>query len=529
MSAGLNVVIYQSATSSTPVRSRGAGQNSIDDLQFSTGLPGGYIDCTFTVRQPASQLWDVDTGQKVLIRNGTSIVWWGWIEDVQRTVRGRVAEIQVQALGPWQQLQQRLIVSSAYTSADYTDIKLKEEFAAYCDLISSDYSNIVSTGQTFGGTYNKSYWPISDLVKLICDAGNSSGQQLLFAIWAPAAAWEPVTAGNVVPRPTFDTSDYGSYWTGSTGSWASTTTYHSAPQAVQASYVHASTYNSAYAHDATGGSPKVFPAAASTGYRIDYWYKFGAASGLKVRVDVKWYDSGKSLISTTTGTETTSTGGTDWTNFAQTVTSPAGTVYAQLWIYALIPTAANAVIFDDVYMYAAAAAATATSEPVAHLWARDLSTFDYFLHTTRASLDLLETTRELVNAVTVSYGSSSYTAYGQDTTSQGLYRRRDAVVAAGSEANSMLATAIRDAVLTAKKDPATESNQITLSAPGAIRNQRGRPVELWRLRAGDRLKVADGPYAGTIILLERTSWKAGQLTATPEARVDVPALLARNL
>jgi hypothetical protein len=47
------------------------------------------------------------------------------------------------------------------------------------------------------------------------------------------------------------------------------------------------------------------------------------------------------------------------------------------------------------------------------------------------------------------------------------------------------------------------------------------------LRAGDRVRIADGPDAGRVALLTRVEYADGVVTATPERPDDVPMLLAK--
>jgi len=61
-----------------------------------------------------------------------------------------------------------------------------------------------------------------------------------------------------------------------------------------------------------------------------------------------------------------------------------------------------------------------------------------------------------------------------------------------------------------------------------VTTRTGLPVHLEDVRAGDRLRIADGPMAGTIFMVDSTQYQAGVLSITPENRPDVPLLLARR-
>jgi hypothetical protein len=67
-----------------------------------------------------------------------------------------------------------------------------------------------------------------------------------------------------------------------------------------------------------------------------------------------------------------------------------------------------------------------------------------------------------------------------------------------------------------------------VAAYGAVRNVNGALVDPVVLRAGDRLRLADGPSAGVTIMLLGTEYQDGKMTCKPEGLADVPLLLARS-
>lgn len=519
----LDVAVYNAATGTTLLR--GWNRESVEDLQFATGLPGGFLDAAFTLRAPAPKLWPVDTGQKVIIRLGNQIVWWGWVEDVRRRQRGRTEEMGVTCLGPWQTLSQRRIPAVAYTSVYPGDTALKVGLAAYGTYVSSDYSQIMSTGVDLGDL-TKSNWKVAELVKMICEAGDNSNRPVLFALWEPGTKQDYIRSTNVITNPDFEQGTTApSGWSKETGSdmtfsW-STTYYNSAIHAPR--WVNITGDNSLYQDNV--------PCSASTNYLLEYSLRRDAATWGQAHVEIIWKKANGDTISTWVGPvlDTESPTGT-WTDWKHEVASPALAAKFRIDLFWVAGTDSRYVAWDDVYVSLAGTSAASDNLPRAHLWARDLTLYDYVIHTERLAtgLDVRESTRDLANAVLASYGATpSYTAYAENGTSQTAYRRRDYLVEAGEAAGAAVAASMRDTYLAAYKNPLDEPGSFTLITPGALTGKYGDVTELPLLRAGDRLKVADGVYAGRIFMIAATNWSEGGLQISPEGELSTSALLAR--
>jgi len=523
----LGVLVYDAA--GTPVRDRSGGATRVHDLRFSTGLPGGFREATFTARLPAARLWPVGTGQTLEVRRGATVVWWGWIEDVQRRLVGNIVEARVRALGPYQTLAQRLIVDADYDQYTQSSAALRQELLANCTEISGNYSGIESTGVTIG-PLEKAYWPVSDLAKTVQDAGNAAGQRMLFAVWEPSTqidASEALHSRNVLRDPDFE----GPEWYG----WTVHDYSNGDEETITTDYVSATRSRKAFSTSAVASGYMQLRNAnidvpENTLFQFDYWYYFPTISGgsLKAQVLVYWVTADDFSY----GTEHTyATDGAGWHFGSVQMTSPAGTTACIARLLATWSSGTEKyVLWDDCYLSEAATTQVRDGKPRAYLWPRDLSTYDYLLHTQRTEgVDMNETTRELANYVVASYGASSYTAAAEDAASQGLYRRRDRVAAAGSEAPAALATALRDATLEQYAYPLQEAAGLRLrQALRPVTTRTGLPVHLEDVRAGDRLRIADGPMAGTIFMVDSTQYQAGVLSITPENRPDVPLLLARR-
>jgi hypothetical protein len=270
--------------------------------------------------------------------------------------------------------------------------------------------------------------------------------------------------------------------------------------------------------------------AENTLFQFDYWYYFPTISGgtLTAQVMVYWVTADESSY----GTEHTyAVDGAGWHFGSAQMTSPAGTTGCIARLLATWSSGTEKyVLWDDCYLSETATTQVRDGKPRAYLWPRDLSNYDYLLHTARTEgLALNETTRELVNYVVASYGASSYTAAAEDAASQALYRRRDRLAAAGSASPAALATALRDATLEQYAYPLQEAAGLRLrQEQRPVTTSQGLPVHLEDVRAGDRLRIVDGSMAGTIFMVDSTQWQGGVLSITPENRPDVPLLLARR-
>jgi hypothetical protein len=262
------------------------------------------------------------------------------------------------------------------------------------------------------------------------------------------------------------------------------------------------------------------PCVESTDYTVDFW-AYGAGDLSPVWFKIYWKTAAGGAISNVTGTSNDP--GAAWTNYTEVETSPAGAALFDIYFYTTAGT--GRVYIDDVYVYPAMKLDTL---PVAHLWARDLSSADYLLHTEHLdeALNVDTTTRELANRVYVNYSTTWLSPY-EDAASQAAYRVRDVVVDPGDAATSTVAAAMGTAYLAKYKDPLVEPASFKFNRYGVVTTLHGGRVHPEDLRAGDRVKIVDGPHAGEIVLLNQVSYADGMVTCTPEAKSSVPVLLAQ--
>ena len=520
------VAIYDDATGVEVLKTRG-GQ-TVTGLSFTTGLPGGFLQCTFSVSASGAKVWGIDTGQRVIVSLGNRVLWWGWIEDIERSQQGRLTNLSVTCLGPWQNCQQRLV--EYYNADQETSEALKAVLLYYCEWISSDYSNIQASSVT-AGEQEQTFVAVSSIVQDICETGNSSDQPLLFALWEPnKLRLETLTINNLIGNGNFETGSP-SGWTLSNALWDDSDA-HSGSYSVNASESPGSSTVWVTSDTITG-------IVENTDYIFSAWYKssFNKPLGYTPYLNgfkITWYTSGDVSISDDDWTEQTdypfST--TNWQQFLRVVTAPATAAKAVVRIDLRMSNddwlaGGKTVWADDAALYSSAASGT-VSKPVAHLWPRDLTDYDYMIYTARlpSSWPLVETTRQLANAVWVKY-DAGYTTDEQDTTSQAAYRRRDALINAAS-LDSASAAQYRDTYLARWKDPVDEPTTLTVSRL-TVQNKRGLPVNPMILRAGDRLKIMDGLRAGAVVLLSNTSYKNGQIQLTPDRYLETSQILAKSI
>lgn len=503
----LTVSIYDENLA--PLRWR--GNTVVADLEFSSALPGGFMQCSFTLQQPQGRVSPLSVGQTVYVSRGNTIVWAGWLEDIQTIQHSRYNMRSVLAFGSYQQVIERL-VSASYIDTETSWI-LRDLLAQYCSGISADYQLIVDSG--VGLTADWLNTRFSDIVKTICDVGNTSNQELLFAIWEPPGSRTRLSKLSILIDDG-EMEEEELYWT-NVGCTYVTSPYHSDGHSWKSEGV-----SDTLAHK------RDVPVTGGASYVVGWWVYWTAYANMTTKIEIDWYDADMAFISTSTTDEKISDSkATGWQEVVDTVSAPTNARFCALTVS--LATSAGPGQYqcvDDVTFYQELTLAE-NNKPRASLWARDLSSYDYTLTTALLDegLTTVQTTRDLANAVWATYGEA-VTDVEQDADSQALYRRRDHVLDAGDVAQAD-AEAQRDVYLARHATPGTEVQGFSIKAPDAVRTVRGQVVDPALLRAGDRCKIIDGELAGTVIMLRETSWKNGVVTCKPESYEDVTRTLAK--
>lgn len=531
----VSVTIYNASTGTTPLRWRGTCQPQ--NLRFTTQIPGGFAECSFSVSGAAAQQFKIDTGQKVIVREGKRIIWFGWIEDIARQ-QGARSSLAVMCLGPWQNCMQRLV--EHFTGGMDTDEAIKVLLLLYCDRISANFNNISASGVEFA-IEDRQYSAVADIINDACSAGNSSDQPMLFAIWEPdETCLEPGTPYNLLVNGSFEQEGGGGETTAEGWTWSPLPTSLRREDINVIRGFWSARFVGGGAHATTTDFIEV---VALTDYVFSMKFTFRletegdpcSAGGALNGIDFAWYDDDDVLLSTTSyvGFPDTPPPYTIpyvtcvWQEFIVIITAPAGATQLKVDLEGWAWTA-----IDDLQLYPLQVLNTGSeAKPIPHFWAQDLSDYEYCAYTARsgAPWTLTETTRDLANSVWVSYGGD-YTAAGQDSASQAAYRRRDVVVSA-DVADESSAEQIRDTYLAKYKDPTVETSgsQSFGTAQISLVDKHAKPVRLTLVRAGQRIKIMDGPYAGSVITINKTEWQNGVLSVTPEKYADMSQILARSI
>ncbi len=382
----ITVSIYDANGAALRWRGGLAGRQ-VFDLRFSSGLPGGFLEASFGLPRAAARLAGVEAGQRVEIRRGSRIVWTGWAEDVRKRQRGGIDAMAVQCFGPYQVLQQRLIAEVDYSADQQGSDAIRQELLANCPEISSDYTQIQATNVAIG-PLAKSYMPVGDVVNAVLDAGNSAGKRMLFAIWEPPptiAASDQLHARNVLLNSDFEGPD----WYG----WIVDDYSNGDYEITGSGYLSAFHAGKVFSTSAVATGyvelRNAFVAVSpSTPYQFDYSFYWPAVSGITAQVAVHWFTSASVLISVSTGTLWTSAGTAGWNSKTEYVTSPATAAFCIVYLTANWPAGlTNYLLWDDCYLSQQISAATRDGLPRAWLWPRDLSGYDYLLHTHLLEMD----------------------------------------------------------------------------------------------------------------------------------------------
>lgn len=507
MDDGVRAAIYDQA-------GRAVSGLRLRELRYSSALPGGFGRCEAEV-EGSGRLLALEAGDRLVILQGGAVCWWGWIEDVQVRRHGHVERAAVLGLGPWQQLLQRLV------NASWSDVTssyiVRDVLAAYCPEISHDYSQLSNSGVALTRAYQ--HEPAARVVEDVCAGGDAGQRPLLFAVWEPAGSRTRLAdTSNLVRDSEFEQLE--THWEKSGDGLYYIDSVARSPR-----------YAWKFNEGTTGGLWQRADAvvAAGASYVVEYYVWWTAHSGMSSEIRVDWYDGAHTFLSSSYAASLTSNGTTGaWQYGRGTVTAPAGAAQCRLFVGGAVGSGGGRYyVVDDVRMYLAASTLDDVL-PRARLWARDLSEYDYTVRSASLAQGVrtVETTRDLANAVLAKYGSGSATAYAQDTASQAVYRRRDYAVDAGQVALAD-AQAQRDVWLRQHGGPGVELETITLRGPGAVRTRRGLAVHPARLRAGDRLMIADGRLAGTVVMAAEVEYRAGEVRVRPETYTSLTRLLAR--
>ena len=524
----------------------------IRNLSWRTGLPGGFLDCSFDV-QPFgfTRGWDVSLGYSAYVSQGLLTLFAGRLEDLAQILQlpGSLANgyRRVRVYGWWQNLLQRLQTATYAAGAIYSSDILNEALKAVCPLVSLVQDGIAPTGANIQPVaWDHVY--VNELLDSLLQYGNSANKELLFAIWEDKPAhgkiaysdWHQGCASNatldwqwsstVVNNAQILMSGANLRLYSPASSDKATIVLSSAlPIGHQWWVLHAATvsptgghfypiaiFNLASKPTVTDTTPDIFirqhsGGAVKMGYRdaagAYHWWDGAAWQGVEstayagvAGTAYNWVlssnaTSWKLSLETTAGAVLMATPAIAWANTYNNLLSP--------WLLAGDPSGAAG--SGNLYSTTIEVHAP-TALPMAYLWPRNLNDFDLQipLASIGGEVQINNSLGKVATAVLASYGSPvAYTANAFTPAAAALYDRRDYKVDAGS-VPATVATAARDMYAKRHSEPSHELSPI--SAQGRIRDKAGANFPLPLVRAGMRFRIPE--FGDTNYLISATDYNA---------------------
>lgn len=521
--------------------------NRHQNLRFRTGLPGGFLDCTFEIPGLDTLPPWLSEGDTIRIMGGNNCVFDGMIEDTRRVVGPRGSSLGVTALGWYRNLMTR-VYTGAFTASE-SDHIIKSALRASCPLISHNYEDIEDAGQNLGSVSWTNEWVaqvVEDLRKLGDD--QTPPRQWHFAVW-DRVVYIYSTITDVTEQVGANADDAYSYNDGGTynesadflyiGRAAGSQIYSglrfqtvAIPQGETINTCKLQVYAYAdlnavqtliYCEDiddaptfSSGNNPEdrtLTTANATWDFTLadpgDFEDSADFASVLQEVIDRPGWKSGNDVVVIVKGDL-----GADLVTriFSNDEGNSKQAKLVVNWGEA----------YDEFL-----------AKPA--FWPEDRDDWEYEMYAREieGGATLTRTTDGLVNAVKAKY-DSTYMAWATDTDSQADYFRRDDVLDVGSVSAAVAAIG-RDMWLESRKDLRRKAGSIQLR--GHVRRRwSGAPVHVSRVRAGERIRVLDLDYGDAYTMyIAQTDYQDAEdprdatVSLTPEAVPDRVSMLLAKL
>lgn len=151
------------------------------NITFTTGLPGGFLSCTFdtTLSDPAA--WDVELGRYVKVFASVDSVFEGQIEDIgfARDMATGQYTASVTALGPWARAK-KVREAANYAVATTGNTIVQTALAEMAD-ISTDYTYVWGADRNLNTVnYDAS---VASIIEDVLKYGSQNNIPLYFAFW----------------------------------------------------------------------------------------------------------------------------------------------------------------------------------------------------------------------------------------------------------------------------------------------------------------------------------------------------------
>jgi hypothetical protein len=155
-------------------------------LKWSTTMPGGFANCSFTVYRRADRAYsDLRMGNLVRVVRGPAVVYEGRIEDVRASIDG--AQIEIEALGLGHGHSKDAYWTAPAATMSSGDL-LRSVLAACMPLLNPDLSQVLSTGVAVATANLDRQYP-ADIIEALSALGAGDNRPWSFAVWEGWRAW----------------------------------------------------------------------------------------------------------------------------------------------------------------------------------------------------------------------------------------------------------------------------------------------------------------------------------------------------
>lgn len=508
------------------------------DLRYTTGLPGGYIECSFTLPLRLRAYNAIAPGQRVVVYYGNMVAWEGFVADIERGT----TTITVTAFGAWATLSRRrasFTVPYSYTAYDVIRYILRH----YSQYVGGSYQYIDDPGIPLIGLG----WEQANLQTIINDCLPKDWH---FAVWESTLA----EASGEITRTIADSGEGISYndafdcasmpynpisgqiefgqedgairtaglrFTNITlprytAILSATLTIYSAHGPTKDVHVRLHAEDTSNAVD----FENIKPSERELSYAYVNW------DPEIIEIDEEYNIDVTDLVQEVIDRD-------DWRsgNALALIIIDNGSRYHSAF-YAFEGDSTKAARLTITY----GAPDNATVRFYPHLFQRPVlerENVNYLVFAADIeNLRIITSTSELYNSVTARYGMNLYTSPAEDADSIAKYGRMEndpAQLDAGSGASIETAQNMRDAFLLIHKDPRTGIQQLTVKR---LYSRYGYPVPIETVRAGSVIRIADltdfASLSSFVYYVLQTEYYNGMLTLTLDKPISLTELLGAS-
>ena len=178
----ITVRVYDGASLSANASTDASGAISrARNITFTTGLPGGFLSCTWDTTLADPSAWDVELGRYVKLYASLDSVFEGQIEDIgySRDMATGLYTASVTALGPWARAK-KVREAANYVAATTGNTIVQTALAEMAN-ISTDYTYVWGADRNLNTVnYDAS---VADVIEDVLKYGSQNNIPLYFAFW----------------------------------------------------------------------------------------------------------------------------------------------------------------------------------------------------------------------------------------------------------------------------------------------------------------------------------------------------------